>query len=85
MFVLHAHIFYTSGWRHVARTTNDSTHNLSILLMLRRTLTLLALCAPLYIGGCQCSEKPDIGPVEDEEAQLQAPEAPGSISMPLYG
>ncbi|MES3628788.1 MAG: hypothetical protein PPP56_01330 [Longimonas sp.] len=53
--------------------------------MLRRTLILLALCAPLYIGGCQCSNKPDIGPVEDEEeAQLQTPEAPGSTSMPLY-
>ena len=53
--------------------------------MIRRTLIILAVCAPLTFGGCQCSDKPDIGPVEDEESHLLTPDSPSTPGLPLYG
>lgn len=51
--------------------------------MIRRTLLVLAVCAPLAIAGCQCSDKPDIGPVEDDTAHRVAPDsAPAPQSVP---
>lgn len=58
--------------------------------MIRRTLIVLAVCAPLAIAGCQCSDKPDIGPVEDDTAQHVAPDiapdsdAPAPHAAPQY-
>jgi hypothetical protein len=51
--------------------------------MIRRTLIVLAVCAPLAIAGCQCSDKPDIGPVEDDSAQHVAPQAKSVPAAPL--
>jgi len=52
--------------------------------MIRRTLIILAVCAPLSIAGCQCSEKPDIGPVEDETShQIERP-SPSIQTTPVY-
>ncbi|MFO8232401.1 MAG: hypothetical protein R6U20_07025 [Longimonas sp.] len=54
-------------------------------LMIRRTLIVLAVCAPLAIAGCQCSDKPDIGPVEDDNAHQIAPEVESApAAAPLH-
>ena len=34
-----------------------------------RTLIFLALVLSVGLSSCQCADKPDVGPVEDEDAQ----------------
>ena len=48
-----------------------------------RSVAALALLAMFAIPGCQCSDKPDIGPVEDEEAQVIEPASEATVA-PLF-
>lgn len=38
-----------------------------------RFLGLLLVAVTLSLGSCQCSNKPDIGPVEEESAAVTSP------------
>ena len=50
---------------------------------MKRTLILTVVVLTLGLSSCQCAEKPDIGPVEDEEDQSTAQVAPSTA--PAYG
>lgn len=41
-----------------------------------RVLLFAALLLTVGLSSCQCSEKPDIGPVEGDEEQAEARPAP---------
>jgi hypothetical protein len=46
---------------------------------MKRSLLLVTLFLCFGLSSCQCSEKPPIGPVEDEQAQV----LPAAPSIPL--
>lgn len=41
-----------------------------------RLLGLLFVTIALSLGSCQCSNKPDVGPVEEDQSSLLARPAP---------
>jgi hypothetical protein len=42
---------------------------------MKRRLAFAALVLSVGLSSCQCSEKPDIGPVEDDDSQAAAYDA----------
>lgn len=46
---------------------------------MKRLFALLAILLAIGFSSCQCSDKPDIGPVEDED-QASAVSTPASIT-----
>jgi hypothetical protein len=42
---------------------------------MKRRLAFVALVLCVGLSSCQCSEKPDIGPVEDDDSQAAAYDA----------
>lgn len=38
---------------------------------MKRILIVLAVLLSVGLSSCQCSKKPDVGPVEGEESQAQ--------------
>ena len=39
---------------------------------MKRFFLILVFLVPLWLSSCQCSNKPDIGPVEDENASVHS-------------
>lgn len=52
---------------------------------LKSLIALGTLCLGLGLSSCQCSNKPDIGPVEDDEEESTAarPAAPAARALLL--
>jgi len=49
---------------------------------MKRTLIVLALLLSVGLSSCQCADKPDVGPVEDEDAQTQVGPSSGADVLP---
>lgn len=55
----------------------------SIAIVMKRTLIFGVICLCFGLSSCQCSNKPDIGPVENPEAQVQV-EMPAGGASPIH-
>jgi hypothetical protein len=49
---------------------------------MKRLLIFTAIVLTAGLSSCQCSEKPDIGPVEGEDAQAQIHLTPSAVDSP---
>jgi hypothetical protein len=49
---------------------------------MKRTLLFLALVLSVGLSSCQCADKPDVGPVEDEDAQAHVESPPAAGEAP---
>jgi len=47
---------------------------------MKRTLLFLALVLSVGLSSCQCADKPDVGPVEDEEDTQARAESPSAVA-----
>ena len=48
---------------------------------MKRALIFAALVLCVSLSSCQCAEKPDIGPVEEEEGQAAVQTVPSGTSV----
>jgi len=49
-----------------------------------RTLIFLTLVLSVGLSSCQCADKPDVGPVEDEDAQAHVEPSSSAAEGRLY-